>query len=103
MSNSDQLFLPDGGDPKCGWADCDHSKLTESEAARIAVAEHQRNISACKEGQATCDYSQLTPAEAKILTDAEHKRNYAACLRDYGYCDPSQLTAEETRSIQKGQ
>ena len=69
-------------------------------ARETALAEHQRNLSACKDGLETCDYSRLTPPEAKMLADNEHKRNYAACLTGYGYCDRSRLTAKETRSIQ---
>jgi len=66
---------------------------------QTAIAEHQRNISACRDGQETCDYSKLTAAEAKILATAEHKRNYTACLKGYGYCDPSRLTPSEANAI----
>jgi hypothetical protein len=74
--------------------------LAPSEAKQTALLEHQRNLSACKDGQETCDYSKLSPSEAKVLADAEHKRNYLACLKGYGYCDPSRLTTEETVSVQ---
>jgi hypothetical protein len=65
----------------------------------VATAEHQRNLSECKDGLETCDYSALTPAEAGALKKAEHQRNYAACLKGSGYCDLSRLTAAEAGAI----
>lgn len=47
----------------------------------MAIAEHQRNLSECKDGLETCNYSELTQAEAGALIDAEHQRNYRACLK----------------------
>jgi hypothetical protein len=69
------------------------------EAGQTAVADHQRNITECKNGQETCDYSKLTAPETKTLADAEQQRNYRACLKGYGYCDRSRLTPAEAKAI----
>ena len=63
------------------------------------VTEHQRNLSACRNGEDSCDNAKLTQAEATALALTEHKRNYQACLQGYGYCDPSLLTAAEASRI----
>jgi hypothetical protein len=84
-----------------GWDACDHPNSPAGSKTNT-YSEHQRNLSACKDGQETCDYAKLSAAEAKVLADAEHKRNYAACLKGYGYCDPSRLTVEEARMIHPG-
>lgn len=82
-----------------GWGRCDHGALSAAEANRVAIVEHQRNLSNCKSGQESCDYSQLTAAETEVLARAEHRRNYQACLTGTGYCDRSLLTPVERRSI----
>jgi hypothetical protein len=69
------------------------------QAQTVAVAEHRRNLSFCKDGLETCNYSELTPSEAAALTKAEHQRNYTACLNGFGYCDPSRLTPAEASAI----
>jgi hypothetical protein len=69
------------------------------EARDTAIAEHQVNVAACKEGQQSCDYSKLTQAETSTLATAEHQRNYASCLKGYGYCDRSRLTPAEAAAI----
>jgi hypothetical protein len=69
------------------------------QADQTAVAEHQRNLSACKAGEETCDYSKLTAPETKLLADVEPKRNYTACFKGNGYCDPSRLTPSEAGTI----
>jgi hypothetical protein len=66
-------------------------------------SEHQRNLSACKEGREICDYTRLTSSETQMLADAEHKRNYAACFKGSGYCDVTRLTPAEANSIPPGQ
>lgn len=68
-------------------------------AGRVAVSEHQRNLSNCTSGLESCDYSQLTVLESKALARGERQRNYRACLTGYGYCDRSLLTPAEVRSI----
>ena len=78
-----------------GWGRCDHA----AEASRVAIVEHQRNLSNCKSGQESCDYSQLTAVESEGLARTEHQRNYQACLKDTGYCDRSLPTPVEVRSI----
>jgi hypothetical protein len=65
----------------------------------VALAEHRRNLSECRDGLETCDYSALTGAETGALTKAEHQRNYVACSSGSGYCDASRLTPAEAAAI----
>jgi hypothetical protein len=65
----------------------------------VTAAEHQRNLSLCKDGLETCNYSALTLSETGALAKAEQQRNYTACLKGYGYCDRSRLTPAEASAI----
>jgi hypothetical protein len=69
------------------------------EARDTAIAEHQVNVVACKDGRQSCDYSKLTQEETSALAIAEHQRNYTSCLKGYGYCDRSRLTPAEAAAI----
>ncbi len=107
------LSFRNGGSERCrtsnkcancanGWSDCDLSKLTRSEASQTAVADHRRNLSACRVGLEACDYSKLTTSEAKLLADVERNRNYTACRTGHGYCDPFPSQALRRRRFRWG-
>ena len=52
---------------KFGMYGCDRSKLSASELATVAEADHQRNFNACKFGMYGCDRSRLDAAEANAV------------------------------------
>ncbi len=62
-------------------------KLTEREGATLAVADHKRNVSDCKDGISSCDKSKLTPDEAGEISMANHQRKVSDCKNE--------ITAEE--------
>src|SRR6267143_384246 len=75
------------------------SGLAQSEAQRVAVAEHDRSLQACISGWGYCDHSVLTSAEAQRVAAIEHNRNLKACMSGWGYCDHSLLTAPNQNSV----
>ena len=48
------------------WAICNRANLSPSEVVKVAVTDHQRNVSNCREGIKPCDPSKLSDAERKI-------------------------------------
>jgi hypothetical protein len=49
---------------KKGRVACDRSKLTQSESADVAFADHQRIVANCRDRFDPCDHSKLTEREA---------------------------------------
>ncbi len=47
-----------------GWAKCNHANLSPSEAVKVAVIDHQRNVSNCRAGIKPCDPSKLSVPNA---------------------------------------
>jgi hypothetical protein len=64
------------GDCKNGFASCDGSRLSESESADVARAEHRRNVSNCRNGYDSCDHSKLTEPEAIAWAVADHQETF---------------------------
>src|SRR5437660_12390298 len=60
---------------KNGRGACDRSKLTESESAGVALADHQRNIANCRDRLEPSAHSKLTQSEALVVARADHQRN----------------------------
>src|SRR6185369_2111017 len=69
-----------------GWAACDRSKLTATEAVALAIAEHEQNISRCKSGLGFCDRSRLSATEANEVDIAAHQRNLYDCTEAWVSC-----------------
>ena len=69
----------------------------QPETTAMAVADHQRNVSACNGGMGSCDPSKLTPSEARDSSSAAHHRNLADCKDGIGDCHLSQLTRRKPR------
>src|SRR5207253_8074504 len=80
---------------KNGRGACDRSKLTESESAGVALADHQRNIANCRDRFEPCDHSKLSEPEAIALALADHQRNVSNCNHGRGSCDRSKLSQSE--------
>ena len=80
---------------------CEHSRLTPSEASRVAEAEHEQNLSTCLQGYpALCEHSRLTPSEASRVAEAEHEQNLSTCLQGYpALCEHSRLTPSEASRV----
>src|SRR6267142_3825473 len=76
-------------DCKNGRETCDRSKLSQSESADVARANHARNVSNCRSGFAACDHSQLTRQEAIAWAIADHQRNVSKCKDGIESCDQS--------------
>ena len=55
------------------------------------MADHQRNLTDCKDGMASCDPSRLTQSEARESSVAAHQRNLANCTDGISDCDHSNL------------
>src|ERR671925_1453810 len=72
-----QTSQPDSNFSACknGWASCDPSRLTDSQAGEVALAERRRNLTDCRTTWKSCDHSQLSKREATALAVAEHQRN----------------------------
>lgn len=77
--------------------------LAQSEAQRVAVAEHDRNLRACTTGYGYCDHSLLTSSEVAPVRSAEHDRNLRTCTTGYGYCDHSILTSTEVAPVRSAE
>jgi len=75
-----------------GWAKCNRASLSPSEAAKVAVTDHQRNVSNCRDDMEPCDPSKLSDAERTALAVADHQKNVAACNDGIRPCDNSRLT-----------
>src|SRR5437588_158498 len=84
---------------KNGRGACDRSKLTESESAGVALADHQRNIANCRDRFEPCVHSKLTEPEAIALALADHQRNISNCNDGMGSCDRSKLSQSEAREM----
>src|ERR1700758_4165955 len=54
-----------------GWAKCNHATLSPSEAAKVAVTDHQRNVSNCREGIKPCDPAKLSDADSTAMEVAD--------------------------------
>ena len=82
---------------------CNHSLLTESEAARVDAAERKANFNKCIDGRypLSCNHSLLTESEAASVGAAERKANFNKCI-DGRYplsCNHSLLTGSEAASV----
>jgi hypothetical protein len=62
-------------DCKNGWESCDRSRLSQSEFADVARAEHHRDVSNCRNSFQSLDRSKLTPQETIALALADHQQN----------------------------
>jgi hypothetical protein len=82
-------------DCKNGWETCDRSRLSQSESAAVALADHRRNVSNCRDGFQTCDHSQLTQQETIALALANHQQNVSDCKLGMTSCDHSRLSQSE--------
>src|SRR5882762_3155548 len=80
-----------------GWAGCDRSKLSPSEAAEVALTDHRQNVSDCRDGLKSCDRAKLGDAERTALAVADHQNNVTACNDGIQSCDRSRLTPSEAR------
>jgi len=82
---------------------CNHSLLTQAEAARVAAAEHKANFEKCIDGRypALCNHSLLTQTEAARVGAAEHKANFEKCIdgRYPALCNHSLLTQAEAARV----
>ena len=47
-------------DCKSGWESCDHSRLSQSESADVALIEHRHNVANCRNRYDSCDHSKLS-------------------------------------------
>jgi hypothetical protein len=80
-----------------GWQSCDHTRLSPSESADVALAEHRLNTRNCRNGYDSCDRSKLTEPEAIALAVADHRQNVSNCKNGTNPCDPLRLTQSEAR------
>src|SRR5579872_7293386 len=77
---------------KAGRETCDRSKLSQSEAAEVAIAVHRQNVVNCRNGYDSCDRSKLTEQETITLAVVDHQRNLSDCDEGMLSCDRSRLT-----------
>src|SRR5579863_3409311 len=71
---------------------CDRSKLTSAESVAVALADHARNVSDCRNGYDSCDRAKLSGRETTALAVADHQRNASDCNDGMPSCDRSKLT-----------
>ena len=76
---------------------CDRSKLTPLEARGVAVADRQRNVSACKDGYSSCDPSTLTASETREVAVAGHERYVSDCKARRMSCNAATSSPLEAR------
>nr|WP_239482281.1 peptidoglycan-binding protein [Pseudomonas insulae] len=82
---------------------CDHTLLTQSEAARVDAAERKANFGKCIDGRypSLCDHTLLTQSEAARVDAAERKANFGKCIdgRYPSLCDHTLLTQSEAARV----
>jgi hypothetical protein len=82
-----------------GYADCNHSLLSSSEAAEVRAAEIRRNVQHCMLGYADCNHSLLSSSEAAEVRAAEIRRNVEHCRLGYADCNHSLLSSSEAAEV----
>lgn len=82
---------------------CDHSALTQAQAALVTEAEKRANLRSCLDGRypALCNHSLLAQHEATLVAKAERAANLRACLdgRYTALCNHGLLTDVESEQV----